>query len=167
MGGGPTTESLRPALELAWAVAKAGTKAHPPIAPPAGLEPLMSLTELTEQALTTIREVVEEDAEFRAKVAQWAQPAGIDGEPLWWLIGPGPAEELSRLRQANAQLTDELMAERAARRQIESQTQADRDVTVLADQIADQERTRLQERGRRWRAAYRRSRPTWGPPPTS
>ena len=188
MGGGPTTEILRPLLELAWAVAKAGTQAEPPIPPPAGLQPLMPLTDLTGRDLTTIREVVEENAEFRAKVARWARQAAVDRDLLRWLehAGPGQRElqsmtlvtetvgpdrldekkeegdgrgffgpggwvkapedaELARLRQMNTRLTDELTIEREARRQIERQMHADGEDVALARQSADQDRARWQD----------------------
>src|SRR5262249_1166287 len=89
----PTTGMVRPALELAWAVAKAGTEARPPIPPPARLRPMMRLTTLPDRALATVRQVVEEDADFRARVVEWADKARLDGVAWIWLVHPPTSEE--------------------------------------------------------------------------
>ncbi len=84
----PTIGTLRPALELAWAVAKAGTQARPPIPPPGRLRPLMRFAKLPDRALATVQQVVDEDAVFRARVVQWADEAALD-RPAWlWLVRP-------------------------------------------------------------------------------
>ena len=49
----PTNGMLRPALELAWAVAKVGSEARPVVAPPGRLRPLLRFAKLTDRALST------------------------------------------------------------------------------------------------------------------
>jgi uncharacterized coiled-coil DUF342 family protein/predicted RNA-binding protein with PIN domain len=93
VGAAPDTEMLRPALELAWAVAKAGTQARPPIVPPSRLRPLMSFTSLPDRALATVRQVVEGDADFRARVVAWAEQAQLDGAAWGWLVDPTDSQE--------------------------------------------------------------------------
>jgi predicted RNA-binding protein with PIN domain/uncharacterized coiled-coil DUF342 family protein len=84
----PSIGELRPALELAWAVAKAGTLARPPIRPPARLRPLMRLNTLPERSLMTVRQALEEDADFRGRVVEWAGEANLDGAAWLWLVDP-------------------------------------------------------------------------------
>lgn len=179
-GGGPTTEVLRPVLELAWAVAKAGTQARPPIAPPPRLRPFMPFAELPERAMGTIRRVIDEDAEFRAKVAQWAEHAALDEEARLWLVRPRPGDTgvvasddlngnrekrgaTSRARQrgsARARLDAELARlQQMSARSIEE--------TAWVGRSSKKDRAHLPDRWRSWRTAQRRSEPRSGPPPTS
>jgi predicted RNA-binding protein with PIN domain len=175
---------LRPALELAWVVAKTGTEARPAVSPPGRLRPLMRFAKLPDRALTTVRQVVEEDAEFRARVAEWAGEAKLDRAPWLWLVRPDGWEEelgtmadaagvaateqeeakeersarrrldaaqraltraeaeLVRLGQANADLLEDLTAERQGRRQAESE----HDASETARRIAEEDRARLHQR---------------------
>jgi predicted RNA-binding protein with PIN domain len=174
---------LRPALELAWVVAKAGTEGRQTVAPPGRLRPLMRFAKLPDRALTTVRQVVDEDAEFRARVAEWADEAKLDRAPWLWLVRPEGWEEelgalvdaaglaaseeqeakeersarrrleaaqralaraeedLARLRQVNADLQDDLTAERQGRRQAE----AERDVSETGRRAAEADRARLNQ----------------------
>src|SRR5207302_1698313 len=68
-GAGVPTSFRRQALELAWAVARVGLGAAPPVEPPRLLRPLLSFRRLPAQALETVRRALEDDAEFRARVA--------------------------------------------------------------------------------------------------
>jgi predicted RNA-binding protein with PIN domain len=88
MAAAPTDSELRPALELAWAVAKAGAQARPPIPPPGGMRALMRFGTLPDRALTTVRQVVEEHADFRARVVEWADRANLDEAARLWLAHP-------------------------------------------------------------------------------
>jgi predicted RNA-binding protein with PIN domain len=83
-----TIGTLRPALELAWAVAKAGTQARPPISPPGRLRPLMRFAKLPDRALATVQQVVEDDPAFRARVVEWADEAKLDRQAWLWLVRP-------------------------------------------------------------------------------
>jgi predicted RNA-binding protein with PIN domain len=175
---------LRPALELAWVVAKAGTEARQTVAPPGRLRPLMRFAKLPDRALTTVRQVVDEDPEFRGRVAEWADEAKLDRAPWLWLVRPeGWDEELGamvdaagvaasaqeeakeernarrrleaaqralaraeadliRLRQVNADLVEDLTAERQGRRQAD----ADRDASETGRLRAEEEKARLHQR---------------------
>ncbi len=94
----PSTAQLRPALTLAWAVARARNQARPPLPVPGRLRPLINAARLPERMLSTIRQVLEDDADFRQQVAEVA-----DGELLGrlaqvWLTRPdGWQEELTGL----------------------------------------------------------------------
>jgi chromosome segregation ATPase/predicted RNA-binding protein with PIN domain len=154
MAAAPTAGELQPALELAWAVAKAGTLARPAIPPPARLRPLMRFTSLPKGAMTTMRQVVEEDTGFRARVVEWADEADLDRSAWLWLVRPigeekgpetilrsnskaaseplasarpaddGAEAELTLLRQVNVELVEQLTAKHQARRNAESDREA-------------------------------------------
>jgi predicted RNA-binding protein with PIN domain len=144
----------------------------------------MRFAKLPDRALTTVRQVVDEDAEFRARVAEWADDANLERAPWLWLVRPEGWEDelgalvdaagaaaseqeeakeersarrrleaaqralarteadLVRLRQVQADLLDDLTAERQARRQAE----AERDASETGRRKAEAERARLQER---------------------
>jgi predicted RNA-binding protein with PIN domain len=166
---------IRPALELAWAVAKLGGDARPPVPPPGRLRPLMRFAKLPDRALSTVRQVVDDDDEFRSRVAQVAEEAALE-RPSWlWLVRPeGWAEDLGalvdaagaaalevqaekeertasrrlaaaeaataraeadlkRLRSVNAELTEEVAAERLARRRLEAERAAMEAATHTAE----------------------------------
>jgi predicted RNA-binding protein with PIN domain len=107
---------IRPALELAWAVAKLGSQARPPVAPPGRLRPLMRFAKLPDRALSTVRQVVEEDSEFRARVTAVAREGGLEGAPWIWLMRPdGWAEDLGSLTEAADAAAVEIQAEREER----------------------------------------------------
>lgn len=114
---------LRPALELAWGVAKVGAQARPAVAVPGRLRPLMGFAKLSARALTTVRQVVEDDADFRARVAEWAVEGTLDRAPFLWLVRPdGWEEELRVLVDAaavEATEKEEEKEERRARRRLD------------------------------------------------
>jgi predicted RNA-binding protein with PIN domain len=120
----PTIGILRPALELAWGVAKAGTLARPPIPPPGRLRPLMRFAKLPDRALTTVRQVVDDDTDFRLRVADWAEEAQLERASWLWLARPeGWEEELGSLTDAAGAAASELeekKEERQARRRLEA-----------------------------------------------
>jgi predicted RNA-binding protein with PIN domain len=107
---------IRSALELAWAVAKAGSQARPPIAPPGRLRPLMRFARLPDRALATVRQVLEDDPEFRARVAAAAESAGLEGASRLWLLRPdGWSAELDSFTEAADVAAQEVQAEREER----------------------------------------------------
>jgi hypothetical protein len=107
---------LRPALELAWAVAKMGSQARPPVGPPGRLRPLMRFAKLPDRALATVRQVVDEDDEFRARVAEIAQNADLGRPSSLWLLRPeGWQEELGTLAEAAGAAEREIQEERDER----------------------------------------------------
>jgi predicted RNA-binding protein with PIN domain len=107
---------IRPALELAWAVAKVGSQARPPILPPGRLRPLMRFAKLPDRALATVRQVVDEDPDFRARVAKAAEDAGLERASWLWLVRPdGWNEELNSFTEAADAAAQEVQAEREER----------------------------------------------------
>ena len=94
---------LRPALELSWAVAKVGSQARPPLRVPGRLRPIMRVARLPDRMLETVRQVVEDDDEFRERVVTAAEESDL-GRPSWlWLVRPdGWEAELAELVQQAA-----------------------------------------------------------------
>lgn len=123
-GGDGVTSVLRPALELALGVARTGLMETPPVSPPGPIRPLLRFAKLSERALATLRDTVEDDGEFRSRVAEQADEAVIGRLPYLWLTGPeGWAEELQVAEQARAAAAEEMAderAERSARRRLTS-----------------------------------------------
>lgn len=98
---------LRPALELAWAVAKVGSQSRPPLPVPGRLRPLMKMTRLPDRTLVTVREVMESDGGFRDRVVQAADEDFLGRASWLWLVRPeGWEEELGDLVD-EAERTDE------------------------------------------------------------
>jgi predicted RNA-binding protein with PIN domain len=95
---------LRPALELAWAIAAFGADQRPPRPAPKALRPLLQFKKLPNKALSTVRKVLEDDESFRILVATAADQATEDivGRPSWlWLHRPdGWEDELAALVDA-------------------------------------------------------------------
>ncbi|MDQ2729691.1 MAG: NYN domain-containing protein [Actinomycetota bacterium] len=115
---------MRPALELALGVARTGLTEAPPVPPPGPIRPLLRFAKLSERALATLRDTLEQDGEFRSRVAKQADEAVIGRLPYLWLTRPeGWAEELEaaeRLRATAAEEAAEERAERSARRRLAS-----------------------------------------------
>src|SRR5207248_216778 len=108
----PTIGTLRPALELAWAVAKAGTQSRPPIPPPGRLRPLMRFAKLPDRALATVQQVIEDEPAFRARVVEWADEARLDRQAWVWLVRPeGWEEELGMAAPAGEAAAADLQVE--------------------------------------------------------
>lgn len=107
---------IRPALELAWAVAKLGEQARPVVAPPGRLRPLMRFARLPDRALATVRQVVEEDDEFRARVLEVADEGGLERTAWLWLARPeGWDEDLAVLTDAAGAAALQVEAEKEER----------------------------------------------------
>jgi predicted RNA-binding protein with PIN domain len=118
--GRGSVSMLRPALELAWLVAKAGSQARPPLPVPGPMRPIMRVARLPDRMLETIRQVVEEDAGFRERVASAAEEPVL-GRPSWlWLVRPdgweaelgGLVEEAAGVESEQREKRDALAAER-------------------------------------------------------
>jgi predicted RNA-binding protein with PIN domain len=94
----PTTAQLRPALELAWAVARARNQARPPLPIPGRMRPLVNAARLPDRMLSTIRQVLEDDAAFRAEVAEVADEDLVGQLARLWLVRPeGWEDDLATL----------------------------------------------------------------------
>jgi predicted RNA-binding protein with PIN domain len=99
-GPEPSTAQLRPALELAWAVARARRQARPPLPIPGRMRRLVNAARLPERMLSTIRQVLEDDADFRAQVAEVADLDLLGRLAQLWLVRPeGWEEDLAALLQ--------------------------------------------------------------------
>ncbi len=164
---------IRSALELAWAVAKAGSQARPPIAPPGRLRPLMRFARLPDRALATVRQVVEDDADFRARVVAAAENAGLERGSWLWLVRPeGWKEELESFTEAADVAAQEIQAEReernalrrlaaaessAARTEAELARLQEANAELLAEIAAERQSRRRSEVDREDMEAARRS----------
>lgn len=109
---------LRPALDLAMAVAR---DEEPP---PRPLRPLVNFAKLPPHALATVRRAVDTDDGFRARVAEVAGSLETQlGRPSWlWLVRPdGWEAELAGLSEsalADEASNREEQEERTARRRL-------------------------------------------------
>jgi predicted RNA-binding protein with PIN domain len=89
----PSTAQLRPALELAWAVARARNQARPPLPIPGRMKRLVNAARLPDRMLSTIRQVLEDDSAFRAEVAEVADEELLGRLAQLWLVRPQGWEE--------------------------------------------------------------------------
>jgi predicted RNA-binding protein with PIN domain len=143
---------LRPALEAAFAVARAGIEATPPVAPPAALRPFLSFRRLSGRALDRAAKVLDDDEAFRARVRDAVDPDEV-GDAGWlfldrpegWqerlddLLGEavreaesaGSAEDVARLTRELARAVEERDEAMEAARQ--ARTEQDRAARGLAD----------------------------------
>jgi len=84
----PELRLLRPALELALDVARAGLAEEPPVLPPPGLRRVLSFARPSGTSWATVRRVVDADEAFRARVAEAADHEVIGRAPWIWLTRP-------------------------------------------------------------------------------
>jgi len=112
----PPTTLLRPALEAAMQVARSGEAADPVQPAPPTLRRYLNFARLPAPALDIARRVVDEDEEFRARVAS-ATTAEQVGEAGWlWLTRPaGWEERLDAIRKRQQQLEHAAHEERVER----------------------------------------------------
>jgi predicted RNA-binding protein with PIN domain len=119
---GLSTSLVRPALELACAVAREGERRRPPVPVPGPMRPLLRFSRLPERALATVRGIVEDDDEFRGRVAAVADEEVLGRVPWLWLVRPdGWADELASATAESAvrsQLADDQRADRSLRRRV-------------------------------------------------
>lgn len=153
----PPVSMIRPALELAWAVAKVGSQLRPPPPMPGRLRPLMKVTRLPDRMLGTVREVVDTDEAFRARVINAADEELL-GRPSWlWLVRPegfeddlgaliqqvelaqGEAEEKRSTRATQHQLDEARAAVQKLRAEMVSLNAVN---AQLAEQLAEARRAR-------------------------
>jgi predicted RNA-binding protein with PIN domain len=117
-----STPLVRPALELACAVAKAGERLSPPLSVPRPMRPLMRFSRLPDRALDVVRQVLDEDDEFRLRVSAVANEKAIGRLPWLWLVRPdGWEEEIDSAAvesEARSQDDEDRRADRTARRRL-------------------------------------------------
>ncbi len=112
----PTVPQLRPALELAWFAARVATQARPPQPVPGRIRPLLRAAKLGDRMLATVRQAVEDDSEFRGRVAELAEEERLGRLPWLWLVRPdGWAQEVDSLLAASAAMAEQLAQEKDAR----------------------------------------------------
>ncbi len=78
-------EPLAKACELAFAVAREGVEAVPPIEPPAAMRSFLYVAQLPRRAMTVAQRVIDEDPVFRASVAARATEANVGDAGYAWL----------------------------------------------------------------------------------
>ncbi|MFP5377687.1 MAG: hypothetical protein ACLGIO_13025 [Acidimicrobiia bacterium] len=89
----PSDGLLRPALQLAVDVVRAGAATVPPVEPPRGLRPFVRFARLPDSALGAVRRALDEDAAFRARVEALADESEL-GRAAWLFVArPGGWEE--------------------------------------------------------------------------
>ncbi len=154
---------IRPALELAWAVAKLGEQASPPIPAPGPMRRLLGFAKLPDRALGTARACVESDDAFRGRVAEAADEAALGRASWLWLTRPEAwSEELDELgRRASdeaAAAADVATERRAVRRLAAAESARQRAETDLAAlRAALEERRRDVDKHRRARRLAERA----------
>ena len=70
-----------------------GSRQRPPIPPPAALRPFLRFQKLPNAALAPVRKVVEDDEDFRARVAAVATEETVNPASLLWLHRPSGWED--------------------------------------------------------------------------
>jgi predicted RNA-binding protein with PIN domain len=124
-GGGLTADLsrlLRPALELALDVTRAGRELTPSLPLPRPVERVLGFARLSTAAWDDLRRAVDGDEAFRARVALVAEEDDVGRAGWLWLNRPdGWERELAELAaSATAERTSDLAAaERRARREAE------------------------------------------------
>ena len=150
----PAADSLlRPALEAAMAVARAGEEATPIEPPPTALRPFLQFAKLPRPALVAARRVIESDEEFRARVLDavtesdvgrsgWiylARPEGWEDELAALLADAEDAGAAAGERRAEGDARKRLAGAEAARRRAEeavaaAEAESARAVAALAEE---------------------------------
>ncbi len=82
------SEPLVQACEVAFEVARRGWEANPPVEPPAPMRSFIYLPQLPRRAMTVAQRVMDEDPEFRARVASAATEARVGRAGHLWLHRP-------------------------------------------------------------------------------
>lgn len=176
----PTDEQLRPVLELAFEVAKAGTKLRPPVSPPEVMRKAMRTAKLANAELGNVRRALDGDEAFRARVAASVADAELLGElGTTWLTRPDgwrrrvsellrlaavpgaateggeetPLRRLERRREAAEQAAQRAQAELVVVRQELAREQSRR---ATAEDERDQARRRAESAEGQANAAQRR-----------
>ena len=115
---GPPDSLVRPALEAAVAVARAGEDDEPVEPAPPALKPFLKFAKLPARALPVARRVLDSDDVFRSRVVDSVSEADV-GRPGWIYLSrpPGWEEELAVLAHRQEQAregVEERKAERGA-----------------------------------------------------
>jgi len=141
---------LRPVLELAWAVARAGAQHSPRIPPPRSLRPFLQFARLPDRALDAAWRAIDEDEEFRARLVPGALEEHVGRAGFLFVNRPeGWEAELAELEAdaaaAESAVEDE-QEERSARRRLRAVEDSHRKTEAAARATAaelDQARAAL------------------------
>ena len=113
---------LRPALEVAVAVARAGEEDTPVVPAPVALRPFLHFAKLPVRAVVAARRAVDADHEFRARVAEAVSEDDVGRAGWLWLTRPpGWEAELDSLASGVAEAGEaaaDRRAENEARRRL-------------------------------------------------
>jgi predicted RNA-binding protein with PIN domain len=117
-----TDDTVAPALELAWLVAQKCAQAIPPVSFPRTLRPLLGFSKLGPKALATIRRAVDDDEQFRVRVASGVPTEEVVGRLSWLFLHRPAAWEEEALGLAGAEAerhasSEAARADRTAERQ--------------------------------------------------
>ena len=151
---------LRPALEAAVRVARAGEDDTPAVPAPVPLRPYLNFTKLSATAVSAARRAVDGDDDFRSRVAEEATEDEVGRAGWLWLTRPdGWQGELEALVSGVAQAGEaaaERRAENEARRRLagaEAATRRAEDAAATAQAESGRAATALAEERRARRAA--------------
>ncbi|MCY4256792.1 MAG: NYN domain-containing protein [bacterium] len=108
----PSTQQLKDVLRASVEVAKAGADEKPPIEPPVRLKKFVAFAKLNNRAFSQIREVLDTDEDFRARVAEEADLDRLSPISKLWLTKPDGWEDECR-QLAASQAQDSAQAEAA------------------------------------------------------
>jgi predicted RNA-binding protein with PIN domain len=112
---------LRPGLEVAFVVAVVGARQRPPIPPPSALRPFLQFQKLPSAALAPVRKVVEDDVEFRQRVAAVANDETVNRASWLWLHRPdGWEDALAALVQEEPEPAADQRSTKALQRRVEA-----------------------------------------------
>src|SRR5690606_15596181 len=141
------TGAIRPAVEAALAVARAGLEADPVVPPPPGLGRYLRFARQTPASLKAVARIVERDEAFRARVAAAVDEATVGRAGWLWLTRPeGWEDELAAIE-----------AEHAARRADEEEQRSEREARRKLER-AEAAASKARAEAERWRAEAERSR---------
>ena len=110
-GDSPTNEVLREALIAVVEVARAGQKEKPPVDPPMRLKQLLTFKKFSERALGQVREVVENDEEFRERMVEAINEEKAGRVGWLWLARPDGWEQECAELAAAAEQESEMAAD--------------------------------------------------------
>ncbi|MDQ1445521.1 MAG: hypothetical protein QOI20_1985 [Acidimicrobiaceae bacterium] len=136
---------LRPALELAWAVARSGLGERPPVEPPRSLRPLLRFAKLPPRGAAVVRDALDADLSFLARAA--AAAAQLGEEELGrasWLFLIRPADWQSELDA----LVEHAVVTEAAGREAATEARAQRRLAGAEQRISRLEADLAAARGR-------------------
>ena len=133
---------LRPGLEVAFVVAVVGARQRPPIPPPPALRPFLQFQKLPSAALAPVRKVVEDDVEFRQRVAIVATDETVNRASWLWLHRPeGWEDELAALVDEEPESAGDQRSTKALQRRLEAaEAKARRQAAELATLRTEVER---------------------------